>query len=280
MDKLQYDSFYKFMVSAGVILVAAPLAGLYYLLCNGNQVLISQTEYEALSPGSQLFVQQRDQTIYYVLKALPWLLGALIVIGLICLFYGSIKWHSIQKELDEQTRLKTLEQRLNIEQLSSSEVVEKVAKEIADDQSSDAFSAQDLKPRDLIFLKAITIENLCYSYVMKEKSKSYYVHQNVRVGTREYDIIATSKKNNIDLLYEIKYYLNGVTKSQLDTVLARIEIMGTDYETITHRNWRSILLIVTPDEMYDKTTSQCAAYFEERFTSVEVKVIRESDLKK
>ena len=33
MDKLQYDSFYKFMVSAGVVLVAAPLVGLYYLLC-------------------------------------------------------------------------------------------------------------------------------------------------------------------------------------------------------------------------------------------------------
>ena len=28
MDKLQYDSFYKFMVSAGVVLVAAPLVGL------------------------------------------------------------------------------------------------------------------------------------------------------------------------------------------------------------------------------------------------------------
>ena len=101
MDKLQYDSFYKFMVSAGVVLVAAPLVGLYYLLSNGNQILITQTEYESLSATSMQFVQQRDQTILHVLKALPWLLGGLILIGLVCLIYGGIKWHNIQKEIND-----------------------------------------------------------------------------------------------------------------------------------------------------------------------------------
>lgn len=109
MDKLQYDSFYKFLVSAGVVLVAAPLFGLYYLLCNGNQILLSQADYEALSNTSMQFVQQRDKTIFYTLKALPWILVGLITVGLGCLIYGGIKWHNIQKELDEQTKLKTQE---------------------------------------------------------------------------------------------------------------------------------------------------------------------------
>ena len=133
MDKLQYDSFYKFMVSAGVVLVAAPLVGLYYLLCNGNQILITQTEYESLSATSMQFVQQRDQTILHVLKALPWLLGGLILIGLVCLIYGGIKWHNIQKEIDEQTKLKTKEQRFNVDKLSASEIAEKVIDEVADE---------------------------------------------------------------------------------------------------------------------------------------------------
>ena len=130
----------------------------------------------------------------------------------------------------------------------------------------------------ILFLKAITIENLCYSYIAKEKSKAYTVHQNVRVGAREYDIIATSKKNNIDLLYEIKYYSKGATNTLLDNVLARMATMGPAYETITHRNWRSILLIVAPDELYEKAAARCTSFFERHSKSVEVKVIKESNL--
>ena len=73
----------------------------------------------------------------------------------------------------------------------SSEVVEKVAKEIIDDHNNETVNIQNLKLRDSIFLKAITIENLCYSYIVKEKSKAYKVLQNVRVGSREY-VLRTS----------------------------------------------------------------------------------------
>ena len=114
----------------------------------------------------------------------------------------------------------------------------------------------------------------------KIKSISYKVLQNVRVGSREYDIVATSKKDNIDLLYEVKYYFRGATNSLLDAAIARTQSMGADYETITHRNWRSILLIVIPDELYEKTINRCTSYCAEHPVSVEVKVIKESDLQK
>ena len=32
MDKLQYDSFYKFIVSVGIVLIVAPLFCLHYLV--------------------------------------------------------------------------------------------------------------------------------------------------------------------------------------------------------------------------------------------------------
>lgn len=39
MDKLQYDSLYKFLVSLGIILIALPIAALVYLL-NSEPILI------------------------------------------------------------------------------------------------------------------------------------------------------------------------------------------------------------------------------------------------
>ena len=173
MDKLQYDSFYKFMVSAGAVLVAAPLVGLYYLLCNGNQILITKTEYESLSSTSVQFVQQRDQTILYVLKALPWLLGGLILIGLVCLIYGGIKWHDIQKEIDEQTKLKTKEQRFNVDKLSASEIAEKVIDEVADEYVERVTTPAEVSFEKAHVVKAIEIENLCYIYIIHITNKLY-----------------------------------------------------------------------------------------------------------
>ena len=91
MDKLQYDSFYKFLVSAGVVLITGPILGLYYLLCNGNQILLSQTDYLALYSTSQIFVQQRDNTILNLLRFLPWIMMILILTGLFFLIFGGIK---------------------------------------------------------------------------------------------------------------------------------------------------------------------------------------------
>lgn len=279
MDKLQYDSFYKFMVSAGVVLVAAPLAGLYYLLCNGNQILISQEDYEALSPASLQFVQQRDQTILYTLKALPWLLCALIVIGLICLIYGSVKWHAVQKELDEQTKLKTKEQRLNIKQLSSTEVVEKVAKEMSDDSIPETPDTQNAKIQNSPFIKAIEIENLCFSYIKNENKRLYDVRQNVRAGNADIDLIALSKRDNVDILYEIKYWPSGIAQKNMDRAAERILSLGPAYENATHRNWKAILFIVTSDEKYEKAKSKCDEYLKTHLPNISIQVISEGKLK-
>lgn len=60
MDKLQYDSFYKFLVSLGIILIAAPVLCLYFVVNNQEQLLISQNEYEALSEASLFLLQERE----------------------------------------------------------------------------------------------------------------------------------------------------------------------------------------------------------------------------
>lgn len=48
LDKLQYDSLYKFLVSLGVVLIALPITALIFLE-NGTMHIISKLEYENLS---------------------------------------------------------------------------------------------------------------------------------------------------------------------------------------------------------------------------------------
>ena len=48
MDKLQYDSFYKFLVSLGMLLITLPVLAFLYVL-NMDCKLISQSDYDNLS---------------------------------------------------------------------------------------------------------------------------------------------------------------------------------------------------------------------------------------
>lgn len=48
MDKLQYDSFYKFLVSLGMLLITLPVLAYLYIL-NTDYELISQNDYDNLS---------------------------------------------------------------------------------------------------------------------------------------------------------------------------------------------------------------------------------------
>ena len=279
MDKLQYDSFYKFMVSAGVVLVAAPLVGLYYLLCNGNQILITQTEYESLSATSMQFVQQRDQTILHVLKALPWLLGGLILIGLVCLIYGGIKWHNIQKEIDEQTKLKTKEQRFNVDKLSASEIAEKVIDEVADEYVEQVTTPAEVSFEKAHVVKAIEIENLCYIYIKKQYSRNYDVQQNVKIDSYGCDILAISKKNEMDYLFEIKYWIRYPSISFFYRVARRMDEMKAIYESKTQRNCKCILMIVTLDESKEDIQNFCNRYINGHPLPFDIKVNTEADLK-
>ena len=248
MGNLQYDSFYKFMVSAGVVLVAAPLIGLHYLLCNGNQILLSQNEYNELSYSSMQFVQRRDQTILNVLRVLPWLLAGLIFIGLLCLIYGSIKWHNIQKEIDQQTKLKTQEQQIKVEKLSVTEVAEKVINEVADEQDNQPFNDSNPSLEKSRVTKTLEVENLCYKFIYKKYSRSYNILQNIKIDKYACDILAVSMIDRIDYLYEIKYWKSCPSKTLMNCVVNNIEALRSAYETKSQRFSRSILMIVTLDE--------------------------------
>lgn len=267
------------MVSAGAVLVAAPLVGLYYLLCNGNQILITKTEYESLSSTSVQFVQQRDQTILYVLKALPWLLGGLILIGLVCLIYGGIKWHDIQKEIDEQTKLKTKEQRFNVDKLSASEIAEKVIDEVADEHVEQVTTPAEVSFEKAHVVKAIEIENLCYTYIRKRHSRGYDVQQNVKLDSYGCDILAISKNNEMDYLFEIKYWIRFPSISLFHRVARRMEEMKNIYESKSQRNCECILMIVTLEETKEDIQNFCNRYINGHPVSFDIKINTERDLK-
>ena len=106
MDTLQYDSFYKFLVSLGMLLITLPVLAFLYVL-NMDCKLISQSDYDNLSQISIQRIQNNANLLDFTTTIMPVASIVLIITGLTLIIIGCCKWYSIQKELDELRALLT-----------------------------------------------------------------------------------------------------------------------------------------------------------------------------
>lgn len=265
IDKLQYDSFYKFLVSIGLVLFLSPLFGLYYFVSGSYDIMISQTDLNNLSSISSTLINIKADFIKKTYQLFPCACLILVVIGLIFIFIGCKEWYNIQKTLDKLTELDLKEKQLNIQKMTPTEIVKKVLKEDEDDICDENLNVKPAYSTSASRIKkAFEIEDLCYKYLRKKLGGKYVVHQNVRINRFEYDIVATSIHDNIDFIYEIKYWSGPVTKSALYNLFKSIEQRGIEYENTTQRSFKFIILIVSTSDGLVGLKKQ----FSEQFTNI------------
>jgi len=276
MNKLQYDSFYKFTVSIGTLLITTPVLGIYYLFTGTYDILISEQEYLELSKISLESLRSREILMNVLYTTLPYLFFGLIAIGFFCVIWGGIKWYNIQKTLDESIQLDVDEKRYNFKKLTASEIAEKAIKETIEIQ--DVNDTSNLSNQNQRIIKAMQIENACYSYFNKKLLKHYKVQQNVRIGMNEFDLVAFSKNTNIDLIYEIKYFNSpNYALSAIEQTMHRFKKAGESYKSNTNREPFLTLVIVFKENHFDDKAKK---RIEERsFSGISVIYISEDELR-
>lgn len=251
MDKLQYDSLYKFLVSLGIILITLPIAALAYML-SGEPILISQTDFNGLSEYSQQIIEYRNSLTSYFVDVFPWFFWIFICLGAILLVYGLRKWKAVQKNLDKKLDAEATMQTLSLMEMSSKEVEAKVEAEVKEDVSVETIETTEFTATDdhlSRINKYKEIEDLCYNYFDARYSKKYNFKRNIRMGRYRYDFIGVSQADNIDLIVEVKYWRNSLeTSRRLFNVFHHIYDAGVNYETIAHRNFKIIVVIITSKE--------------------------------
>lgn len=282
MEKLQYDSFYKFLVSLGVILIALPVVALVFIV-NGEILLLSQVEYDSLSLFSLKSIQQREQLYDFIVAWLPLATKILIPIGFVLVIIGGIKWYLIQLQLDEQIKSDTIMKRINAKNMSATEIVAKAVEEVTDAEAKDTEQISEKpvrSPQHEKIIRYMEIEDLCYAKAVREYSKKYHLKRNVRIGRFDYDFIAVSKKDNIDILFEVKYW-HQIPPTHITNSLAfQVLSAGQNYETETHRNFHSIIIIVVPKQHLERMKNNLITRIENSQVdwAAEIQYVAEEDL--
>lgn len=285
MEKLQYDSFYKFLVSLGVILITLPILAMV-LIATGDVVLVSQTEYEGLSSFSQNAIQQKQEILSFISSWLPLITKIFIPLGALLILVGGGRWFFIQLQLDDQVKSDTIMKKINAKKMSADEIVVKALGEVSETENTENNNSEATTPNipytpsENPVVKYMRIENLCFSKVTKEYSKNYHLKKNIRVGNFEYDFVGVSKKDNVDLLFEVKYWHSHFNSRHCSELIYKLYSMGINYENTAHRNFRIILIIVTPKQ----ELKQIKQYMETKVANtqidykVDIQYITEEDL--
>ena len=284
MNNLEYDNIYKFFVSLGIVLMILPIAIAVFLYF-AEPILISQTEYESLSDFSLNMIYQRNQLSNVVNIAFPWIAFVAFAAGLLFFIRGLHKWSSQQKVLDEKLKVEAEIQQKTLSQMSSAEVFEKVEKEVKEDIVIETQNNQESTTDDdhtSRIRKYYEIEDLCFSYFASKYRNKYIFKRNIRIGRFEYDFIGVSQKDNIDLIFEIKYYRNiSAIKRQLFSLFNRLYTSGINYESTVHRNFRCFAVIVTAKEQLSYLRSTIEDYRKTNYEStngVEIMCLSEEEL--
>lgn len=272
MNKLQYDSFYKFLVSAGIILIIFPIIALGFFF-NSEILILSQNEFDNLSEHSLRAICQKENILHFIITIFPFVACGLLLLGVVLLIYGCYKWRKIQNHLDEQVESDTTIKKINAKKMSAEEIVNKASFEVSetevpfdidpvindsnpksdvDKKGNYKAKSQDIRNSHINhIIDYMKVERMCFMEVNRQYGKRYDLQNNVKIDNIEYDFIAVSKYDNIDIIFEVKYWRSLPASSAISNMLYRLTKAGINYENSAHRNFRLTLIIVTTNKNID-----------------------------
>lgn len=279
MEKLEYDSLHKFLVSLGIVLIALPFVSLIYLL-NADIALISQDEYDQLSQYSQYGLQQREQIMNFILKALPFLLVIMFITGVIFVIVGIRNWRKVQKDLDALVEAERIQKELDSSTLKNSEVLAKTESEVKENLSLEESNIQSQHDR---ILKYMEIEERYFSNALPIAFQRRHIFKrNVRIGKYDYDAIAISTESKCDIIFEIKYWCQPMPFSVISNTFDRLYKAGINYQTIQQRNFSCVLAIIAPKESIERIRNNIEKHMQETSNSnhskIDIQYIAEEDI--
>lgn len=260
MEKLQYDSLYKFLVSLGVVLFASPIA-ILLLILRSDTIVISQEDYNLLSEYTISQLQIKSTFFKHInsLSTLFIILAIIIMlVGLIFIGFGIYKWNNLQKYLDEQIIEDTKIKKQTYIDMTGGEIFKKADDECKESENENNTLTTDFVKNDPR-LKYLEIEDEYFNFVTSQFSnfvkRRTTFKRNVRVGRYQYDYIFIPKEKDTDLLFEIKYWKRPMPSKLIESTLYRVIESGKNYQTETGRKFIYKLVIITNRDMLEQIKS-------------------------
>jgi len=257
MDKLKYDSLYKFIVSIGILIIVLPFVFVFGILNNNDIVIIKENEINQLTNTAREIIAL-EQNYKYIILSNPIIFSIITIIfvisGFTIVIYGIVQWkNKVQKYEDKSRELSNKLLEKQIKDLTNEEKEEKIIEDIQveENENKSKYLSNNINKQQIS--KYINIQEDVYKIIRKE-FKDYRIFEEVRIDKQMYDCIAlnTSNRYLYDYIFEIKYFstiksIKGKIKSLTELMLKEESL----YYENCNRFAKSVLIIIV-DKFNDK----------------------------
>lgn len=256
MDKISYESRYKFIVSIGVVLTILPFGVLYSIIALSKDIIISKRKINELNGISKHIIEKLENNFFILINNPLFYLFLFLIflMGIVCIFKGLKDWKDVQNKENHKKDLEN--EKLELENkklknefgLSRKEQFDKVEQEVKEEQEiiGEQSSTSLIK-------EYFNIEQRVATKIIKDFSKSHDVVYGFRLGKYEYDIVAKGKGFlDKDYFFEIKYLKNTINVGWYKKILEKVNKQDENYQENTNRKPYMKIVFVTEKNNYNQ----------------------------
>lgn len=260
LPKFEYQSFYKFLSSVGLLLLVASAALPWLLLRESSVLLIPADELAELTPRAQTAIEEKQRLHESAVAHLGQISGALMVVGTLVTAFGMWRWwkrQGVQDDRDDADRDKAKHEARS---LSAVEIEDRLHREAAEevDRASPATAELPEKRQSNINsyvaalrdVETLVLDRLRQSSPHNGFTVSWQVQWDSPSGRPiEADGLLRSSGEAADRIIEVKY----ITRSNSFTMRLRDVVGGWpavlhSYRASSGRAARMVLLAVIGGE--------------------------------
>ncbi|MHB1146394.1 MAG: hypothetical protein ACYC01_02235 [Lutibacter sp.] len=260
MNKIEFTDVNRFLASLGLISIGLAFFLPWFINQSNTLLIIEQKKILELTPTAQLIIAKQQDTLWTVNKLLPYISIGLILLGVVLLICGIVKWKKRQAVLDkiQDEELKSKE----ISNLSSQEKRDLIESEIVkteqeEDEPTIVTPNTETQRQEEID-NYIQIENSIFLQLSTNYKANYTASQNVRIADSNFDIILKSKDQTQykDRIVEIKFFKKQLTYEQIKDAATKLIFACNQYETNFKRRTYPVLIIIYTELEFDETIKQ------------------------
>ena len=261
IGKFDYGDIYRFLVSAGLVLLALSILYPWFVLTGSDDLRISQLEYDALTENSKELFDRRINVHDTLICIIPYVSFPLLALGLFGIIFGLIKWKIRQGVSDSNDELELQLKKLEIkkrnldfdtEQVDEKTRVENIEKEIEKEQQN-AEEEEEVKVAEKkpIAERALDVEQLLIDKINDYNPMDYEVKTHVRIrNNHEFDILLESNTvKRHDKIIEVKFIQTNLNFTSVRDYFNRTSELLKFYIHRYDINARGYLLIVVDDDL-------------------------------
>ena len=261
MQKIDYGDINKFLVSIGLVLIGLSILSPYFYLKEDFGVNITSEQIEKFEePIKQLILNKQDQVIK-LQKIIPWTSLSLLVLGLVSMIIGLIRWFKRQTKIDEKFDKEIHKLDLEIETLTPEEKVEKAKLEVQEIELAEQLETTTTNTiSNRPYLDYMRIEQSLYTLFQNLNSPNFEIYSEQKLGNKFYiDLLLKAKsKKFADRIIEIKYFKKQLPISSIQKALYQLNTYISYYKKTTSKPVIPILIIVYKKENITETKIQNA----------------------